>query len=44
MARAGTAPETDMREKPGPAGAGEESTDDRLDVFKDFIQGFGSGR
>jgi bifunctional DNase/RNase len=39
MDRAGTTPEADIREKPAaPADAGEESPDDRLDVFKDFIQ------
>jgi bifunctional DNase/RNase len=39
MQRAGTTPEADIREK-GEQGAapGEEPTDKRLDVFKDFIQ------
>jgi bifunctional DNase/RNase len=39
MDRAGTTPEADIREKPdGSAEAGEGPADDRLDVFKDFIQ------
>ena len=39
MDRAGTTPEADIREKrETSAEAGEESPDDRLDVFKDFIQ------
>jgi bifunctional DNase/RNase len=39
MDRAGTTPETDIREKREPtAETGEESPDDRLDVFKDFIK------
>ena len=39
MKKAGATPEADIREKGGQAGAaGEESPDERLDVFKDFIQ------
>jgi uncharacterized protein len=39
MDRAGTTPEADIRDKPeAPAEAGEESPDERLDVFKDFIR------
>jgi bifunctional DNase/RNase len=44
MDRAGTTPEADIREKrEESAAAGEESTDDRLDVFKDFIQNLDLG-
>ncbi|MGD0174133.1 MAG: bifunctional nuclease family protein [Anaerolineales bacterium] len=44
MDRAGTSPETDIREKrEASADAGEESPDDRLDVFKDFIQNLDMG-
>jgi bifunctional DNase/RNase len=39
MERAGAAPETDIREKGAESQASaEESSDGRLDVFKDFIQ------
>jgi|PlaIllAssembly_1097288.scaffolds.fasta_scaffold793868_1 hypothetical protein len=39
MQKAGATPEADIREKGGEeAAAGEESSDERLDVFKDYLQ------